>query len=250
MKYVYDEEIKAREILSSQPNTQPSWYELYLLGKHFRIRDGLGMDAIQDAILDFYGEETIIKYDVLTSVAKKSVRAKKYKKPQYPIPVYKEDIEKLEGIHNFNFQKIILSSIIFARSFGNRRTFSSDDRYLYHIISMAEVRLSVLSFAEKLSPLASKEEIFQTNMGRNGCYYILMYDAEVGDNKPIFHINNEEYMKIGSFYEKYIGGALGWCDICEEKFIKTGRNSSYCTVHSEEIRKERVRERVRKHRDE
>lgn len=249
MKYVHDEEQKIKQILSDGfESSIPSYYELLLLAKYYRINDRLGQKGIENklakVLLDF-GIDGVSKAEIVRA-SRKSLSYTTYKKPNFPIPIYNNDLEMLDKIHNFNFQKVILSTIVFSRATGNPKSFYlTNQRAIRHIISMSNTRISVDEY-KYITYIAFKHKIFKNNYFRTGDGYSLMFEP---DGDIVISISEDTYMSVGNTYREHVGGILDWCEVCGEKFVRSGRNSRYCDKHSKEMRKEKTRNRVKKYND-
>lgn len=246
MKYVYDEKVEIKRIFDEGfvSGNVPNNYELSLLAKHFRLEEKLGKVGIRNAIYDFLEDREIenLYQTNIERASKKAIRRSSYKRPNYPIPVYDGDLDMLDKVHDFNYHKIILSLIVLARSGKNPKVVSADNSYIDFILYMSGVRISKDTFIKEISHAGYRHGIFQNNLGKNGSYYMLMYEPS---GEIVFRIYENTFTAVGDVYQDYIGGRLYWCDDCGKRFIKTGRNSKYCETHAEE----RNKQRVKKHRE-
>ena len=238
MKKVVDEKVLVEKILSDgfSRNNHPTFQELLVLAKYFRKTYGYGEKKIVKALGDFLNKDSEIlsstPEEYLIRVASISIRDDTYRQPKFPILISEDEINRISDAEDFNYRRVLFSSLVVAKSSGNPRIFSDSDKDIRLIISISGFekdkdnrRFSVKRFVEEVTPLAKELQLFQ-HINAKRHFYTLMgrHDGDIA----LRVVNYDEMLRAGEIYTKYIGGVMVYCSRCGEEFIRKRKENTVC----------------------
>jgi len=232
LKKITDEETLFLDILENgfSRGNHPVYQELLVVAKHIRQTKKFGERNIVKELGAFCQDRnpyfnSTLSEPLFLKVAKAAIKLPQFRKPNFPIYISSDELERISTVKNFSYQKMLVSSLAVARHSGSSNIFSDTTKEIRFIISSTGERFSVPKFVEILTPIAREVKIFEHVNGRRH-FYRLMTD-QTGDVK-ITITSDDELRNIGEIYRTYRGGIIGWCKKCDDEYIKTRNNMTIC----------------------
>jgi hypothetical protein len=239
--FFYDEEELAKKVYSDGfTNREYVQYEAYLVAKHLRWNFGYKDAGVKKELIAFCKDsEQNFNPVLLRNKINKAVRDSKteWKKFVDPVCITQKELDAIRTVKDFKAQKILLGFLVFAKRDGGYVYYNrwTDIKRMVGVNATThQIRYYTYLYGELTK--GSKNQ------------FVTFIDAEI--SKPVIKIlNDKELYGLGKEYERVIGGELEYCKKCDREFIRQGKNHNYCDDCSEERRKEKVRDNVRRHRD-
>lgn len=234
---LYNEKEQATNIYKNGFTNGYNRREAYLVAKYLRHIKGYKDKRLKKELIDFCSqdhefnvvlEDYYIREIIKNSKSEFIIRSK--------IFITQKELDRVRQVKNFNAQKLYLGLIALAKK--NKSNFVSVKNWtvLKRIsslpVSMAKLNelFHVLYLAKLIYP------IFKKNIGGQK---LLFMDWE-GNSVLEIHTDKEFY-DLGNSYQELCGGELGYCEICQEEFVKNSPRQKYCETHRKEKELERHR---------
>lgn len=200
----------------------PVFQELLVVAKKIRQDEKYGEKKIVKCLADFCLERNqnfniTLSETSLIDVARAAIKHSEFRRPNFPIHISSDEIDKVKSVKDLKLQMLLLSSFVYAKSSGNPQLFSDTTKDIREIIRMSGERYTVPKFIEELSPVARIAGIFHHIRGRHR-FYALM-DNSTGD--VVMTISNlDELSKLSDKYCIFNGGFPSWCRLCGNEFLR------------------------------
>ena len=154
-----------------------------------------------------------------------------------PVDIRLSEIETIRKIKNFKYQKILLCMLFLVKQNPNKKGISISDFGKIRSL-MNKKHLSNQEIEVALGLFWSDGYV-----GEPKGYYPLTFISENPRDRKIFAFKNtdRDARLLVETYFGYCGGELGYCKVCGQEFVKSSQHSLYCTIHSEEKRKEKYK---------
>lgn len=235
MKHIiYDESSDGKKIYNSGfSDGEFDWDECLLVAKYLRHSLGYGDARTKTEIIRFI-ESQDKSFNVIRNRNLISGILRHSKKPQIGsgvITIYLSEIQEIEKIRNFKYQKIALAAVLLAKrtkeGFGyiNLRDWKNMKFLVSRKISSSDIQETMSRLFELglLSVVGASHRLDFLNAG-NG-------------STPVFSIfSDSDALSLVSKYVSYYGGEVGYCTKCGTSFIKSHYKKKLCGTCSEHSR--------------
>lgn len=230
MKKILDEEELYNDIEENgfSRGGHPVFQELLAVAKWMLLQEKIGKIGLRKS-LNEYCNETIddfneVSYaDTIKNVVNAALRNPEFRKPDYPIHIYSDELDKIKQVKDLSTQMVLLSCVVYARISGNGMIFSDNDKDLREIIRLSkELRrdISLTRFIQEVTPLARHIGLFRHINGKHHFYSLI--DEPVGDISIRIR-TLEELENLPIIYREYNGGYPAWCKVCGNEYIRDSR---------------------------
>ena len=224
MKKVVDEEELYKQIMDKGfgRENHPVFQELLVVAKKVRQDKKFGEKKITEYLADFCLERNsnfniTLSEQSLIDVSRAAMRYSEFRKPNFPVYISSDEIERVKSVKDLKLQMLFLASLVYAKSSGNPQLFSDTTKDIREIIKLSGERYTVPKFIEELSPLARVARIFHHIKSKHQFYALI--ENPVGD--VVLTISNlSEMESLSEIYRKYNGGFPSWCRLCGEEFLR------------------------------
>jgi len=257
MTNIFDEKLVAEKIINNGfKNNNPNKYEMILIAKYFRWIIGHGKAKTKSKLIKFCIENNS-DFNIITNarLVKDVVKIAERDtfKEVYPVQITKDELDKIESIRNFSYQKVLFVALVFAKAlkftFTKTKPKQSDKTHFGYYIS---------------NNLLSKiKAVSKTRISKIDFLYIFNYFYDEGFIEPTYYnsirilfaedkgipeIKIDDFSRILEYYIEYRGGEIFYCEECgsENKIEKNKRK--FCDDCRAKRRKKQTRKHVAKHR--
>lgn len=211
--------------------------EALAVAKYYRHILNYGDRRVRTSIIKFCQEHDVNFRPVPNKKEIKSLvaRSKNHFYVSETVIIRKAELDAIEKIKIFRFQRILLGLLVIAKLSGKKYVPTYRWRDVKKIISRSVTTYEIkecirLAFSIKLIGEPSN----------NDAYHKLLFVDELSE--PVFIIKTEkDLLDLPKNYEIYSGGAFRYCVLCGKKFKKTGKKHILCPEHSRERELERKR---------
>jgi len=225
LKKVLDEEELYLQILDDgfSRGNHPVFQELLVVAKKIKQDTDYGESNIVLSLGKFCLERNdnfnfTLSEASLIKVARTAIKSPEFRKPNFPIKITADEINKIKTIKDLKMQMLLLASVAFARSGGNPMLFSDTDKTIREIIRLSGERFTVPRFLEEVTPLARVAGIFH-HVNRKHTFYALLGDDVCVD--VVLEIADLfELESLPEVYRKFNGGFPSWCSVCGREFVR------------------------------
>ncbi len=209
-------------------------HEAYLVAKYFFREFGYGKDKTKTYLRKFCEKhDKDFNYILLRHKIKEILKNadSEWKIKSEPIYVTQLELDKIREIKNFNAQKALLSFLVFSKR-NNGYVYKNSITEIKRIsglknISCTELIGKYLFFAYKADLIRASNENYFVKFIDNSSKKVL----KISDLKGLYSLDK--------MYIEYCGGILGYCEKCENEFIKRGSTHKYCENCSKERKLEK-----------
>jgi hypothetical protein len=238
--FLYDEKVLAINIYNNGFTNGYDRKEALLLAKYFRHVLGYGDTKIKNKIIEACSKDPYFNAVSESSSIKSFVKnSKKDFFAKTNIFITKEEIEKSKTIKNFDAQKVYLTLLLLARRSGynnvpllfteikkiaNINTTNNELFHLFHLIYKSGL----------IYPI-------ETDNHDKTIGYQKILNMYLEGLTAIEIKNDRELYEFGKTYEKYCGGYLVYCEVCQKEEIRKSPAHKLCEEHASE--KEKFRKR-------
>jgi predicted RNA-binding Zn-ribbon protein involved in translation (DUF1610 family) len=224
--------------------------DLALLTKKYYWNDGYKKSKITDLLVEFSKkwdknfneiiDRKTIK-DAVNNGMKRNIRNAK------EINIYKEEIELIENIGDFKYQKIA-----FIMLFLSKMNHSEDSEF-YNlsrdkdalVIKLSQANISKKEYKFLLQVLEERKFIFVVKPGKNEKNYEqILYAKKEGE--VVFAVGDNNAVQK---YVDYYGGEFFYCSNCGKKVMRKTNNQYLCGDCWKEKRRTDIRKSVNKFRN-
>jgi hypothetical protein len=211
-------------LLNGFNNNQINFNDLFLLAKHYNYDLGHKKNKVKELLVDFSKEwdenfnEVIDrkKIDDATNRAFK-IDIKSNKK----ISIFKSEIEAIEIIADFKYQKILFCILFISKV---RHKEGSDKYYLSRdldeeVIKLSKVNISKEEYNFLWQVFCEKRLLDPIHPARNDNNYDEILFAKT-DGEIAFIVDNDNKNFIVQHYINYYGGEIFYCEDCGKKSVR------------------------------
>jgi hypothetical protein len=244
LRLFFSDEKKDAEIIFKNGFAKGEYnnYDAYLVAKYFRNELGYGDRRVKNSLIAFCCEnDKNFNYVLNRSSIAKIIRnsSSEWRNKKSAIYITKREIEKIRKIKNFDYQKILLLFLIFAK---RERGYVYDGRWA-DIKRLSGLRITNREIHKALY-FGYKEGMVRDS---NDNHFIRFIDDETS-NPEITLSAEKQILNVSKIYENYCGGVLVYCKDCGKEFMKSVSGSKLCQECLRVKRTNDVRNNVRKHR--
>lgn len=241
--FLYDEKVLATNIYNNGFTNGYDRKEALLLAKYFRHILGYGDTRIKKKIIEACSKDIYFNAVTESSSIKSFVRnSKKDFFVKTSLFITKREIEKVKTIKNFDAQKVYLTLLLLARRSG----FNNVPLLFTEIKKIANINVTNNELSHFFHLIYKSGLIYPieaTNSNKTIGYQKIL-DMDFEGLVEIEIKNDKELYDFGKTYEKYCGGYLIYCEVCEKEMIRKSPTHKLCEEHyleKEKVRKKGVR---------
>lgn len=239
MELMYSEKDKAEYLLKNGfINREYKYQQALWVAKYFRHILGYGDAKIKTELIkfcevnaDFFHKDAKGIRGSIKRVVRKS------KTPMLntvvPISITKSEIEVIQSVKNFKWQKILIAMVLVAKLGKRNIVWTNEWRKVRLILGRwatnKKIR-DVIFYCDKVNIIGITDNKFHN--------FTFIDDS----SDPLITVYNEkEIRNFEKIYTEYCGGEIRYCSVCGDSFIKTGGRNRYCETHRKEKELERKR---------
>lgn len=230
-KIIYNEEQLGTQILKTGYENGYTFYETLLVAKLFRHTEKRDARWLRAGIVDFIREKDPIfsghsRFHMVKSLIKYSTNPYVDTGSVY---ITTSEITRIKDLKNFKWQKIALSVLLIAKRKTNKGTIN--------IRSFRDIKAIVGNKISRSDILVCLYEMQKRGMvnghdkhkldGTIDVWYKVGFIDTSDDNIAISITTDTEAKMLPKTYEKYCGGALGYC-LCGNEFIRKNNYQRLC----------------------
>lgn len=236
-------------------NGRTNYRDLLLVAKYYRWSLSYKTKRIEKELIDFCVKNDkyfnrVLCQNLLDVVIKQSA---KYKlRIIMPVQITKAEIESIRNVKNFTYQKLLFVMLAVAKELKfnviNTRVkspqllgYTVSNNIMKAVLAMAGLNISQKKF------LVIAHDFYNLNLVEPTYTNTLRLLFVDNNSQPVITVDN--FTNIVKYYTDYLGGEIGFCSRCDNEFIKTSNRQKFCKLCAIEDKREKTRNRVRKHRN-
>lgn len=222
-------------------NHEFNGYEAYLIAKYYRYVLNYKDQKVKSSLVSFCQKEDrlfnyVINRKTILEIVKNS--QSEWKNKTNKIIITKNELENIFKLKNFNYQKILLAFLVFAKR---------DNGYVYRDRWSDIKKLSNIRITDReIYLILHKAYLLGLVRDSNQNHFINFIENQ--EDGEIVFSSDRDVFRLSEIYKKYLGGEIGYCSSCGFQFVKKGRGHRYCDDCSEKREKNNLKNRVKKHR--
>jgi hypothetical protein len=254
---IFDEIEEAEKILANKEMNYFKQEDMTILAKYFR-RAGQSWPEVKKSLIEvcnsqeesnFQGNDEYILDNAIQSAKKYYLRIPK------PCVITKDELAEIETLNDFKVERIFFVMICLAKYFMETNTAVKKKEYdnpklIFWKTTMElfkEARYSDNFFDRNiLIGEIEDRKYIKTEPNKNRTKNHIIINTFYPESEPVIFFDNPD--KIYKLYEAYKDNKLLKCEVCGISDIKNSNRQTMCKRCSEEIGREKTRERVRRHR--
>ena len=218
-------------LLNGFKDSRINYNDLILLVQNYCWNDGYKKTKINTLLVEYckkwdndYNEvidRKIIK-DAINAGVKRNIKNAK------EINIYKEEIELIENIGDFKYQKLAFTMLFLSKLAHNLNSqfYNLDRSKDALVIKLSQVNISKKEYKFLLTYLNELGMIFPVDPERRlNNYHQILYARKEGELVFSFRSNDDNVIQK---YIDYYGGELIYCLNCKKKTIRKGSHHLLC----------------------
>lgn len=255
---IFDEIEEAEKILKNKEMSYFKEEDMTILAKYFRY-SGQTWSEVKRSLVEFcnsqdnvqfQGNDEYILDDAIRSAKKYLLRIPK------PCVITKSELDEIETLDDFKIERIFFVMICLAKYFVETNTAIKKKEYenpklIFWKTTMElfkEARYSDNFFDRNIliGDIEDKKYI-KTEANRNRTRNHIIINTFYPESEPIIFFDNPD--KIYRLYGAYKDDKLLKCEVCGMSDTKNSNRQTMCKWCAEENKREKTKERVKKHRN-
>jgi hypothetical protein len=256
--YSFDEKKSAEEtLLKGFPNGKIDSGEMSVVAKYFRNVRGLGAVKMERELISFCQSQDpdfnpIIESHTIKNWIKFALENDLRKIGS--ITITHSEIDVIKTIENLKERKILFSILVLSKALKqgatrkNKSVQISDKYYIHYnniatIISLSQSKITERDLAKVLGKFRNLGLLFFYSPEKQ------LIRLEFVNNSGPLAMTIDAPEKALEYYRAFFGGDIYYCPNCGKETVKSGNNQSLCKECSKLIRKEKVKQNVKKFRN-
>ena len=249
---------EAEKILQNKEMTCFKDEDMNLLAKYFRY-SGQSLSEVKKSLVEFCNSQDNIQFQgndefILDDAIS---RAKKYflRIPKRCV-ITKDELDEIETLNDFKIERIFFVMICLAKYFTETNTAVKKKEYKNPKLIFWRTTMELFKEARYSNNFFDRNiligeiedrKYIKTKANKNRTRNYIVINTFYPDSKPVIFFDNPD--KIYKLYGAYKDGKLIRCEVCGRSDIKNSNRQTMCKWCAEEIKREKTKERVRKHRN-